>query len=65
MMMIVEKVVDNMAWRLCIPFDSVKSRDDYFSFVHKLEIGANVDSDKSNLGWLKRCGVKLCYAGLV
>jgi len=35
----VGKVVDNLAWGRCIPIDSVKSRDDYSNFVHKLEIG--------------------------
>jgi len=39
--MIVEKVVDNMAWGHCIPIDSVKSRDDYFDYNNV--IGACAD----------------------
>ena len=44
----VSKVVDNMTQGSCIPTDSVKSRDDYSNFIHKLEIGAYVNSDKTN-----------------
>ena len=32
----------------CIPIDSVKSSDDYFSFVHSIGTGACIDSDRIN-----------------
>ena len=50
--MIVRKVVHNLARERCIPIDSVKSRDDYLNFVHTLEIGAYIDSDKTNPAYL-------------
>ena len=43
------KVVDNMTRGSCIPIDSVRSRDDYFSLVHSIETRACINSDKTNL----------------
>ena len=48
----VGKIFDHMTQESYIPTDSVKSRDDYSNFVHKLEIGAYVDSDKAWHTWL-------------
>ena len=49
----ISKVVDNITWESCIPTGSVKSRDDdYSSLVHNIEIGAYVDSDKTNPTYL-------------
>ena len=45
----VGKVVDNMTRGSCIPIDSVKSSDDYYSLVHSIETGACNDSNKTNL----------------
>ena len=62
MMMIVGKVVDNMAWGHCIPIDSVKSKDDYSNSVHNIRVGEYVDSDKLiRHSWLVR--VMLCRVG--
>ena len=41
----VDKVVDSKTWGSCIPFDSVKSLDDYPILVHNTEIEAYIDSD--------------------
>ena len=49
MKMMVRKVVDNMAQGCCIPTDSVRRRDDYSNSFHEIEVGAYVDSDKTNL----------------
>ena len=35
----VGKVIDNMTRESCIPTDSVKSKDDYFSLVHNIKTG--------------------------
>ena len=35
----VGKVVDKITRESCIPIDSVKSGDDYFSLVHNIGIG--------------------------
>ena len=43
----VGKVVDNNTRKSCIPIDSVKSGDDYFSLVHSVGTGAYIDSDKT------------------
>jgi len=48
MKMMVEKVVDNMTQRCCIPIASVRSRDDYSNLFHKIEVGAYFDLDKTN-----------------
>ena len=45
----VGRVVDNMTQESCIPIDSVKNSDDYFSLVHSIGTGAYIDSDKTNL----------------
>jgi len=45
----VGKVVDYMTRGSCIPIDSMKSSDDYSSFVHSIGTGACIDSDKTNL----------------
>ena len=44
----VGKVVDNITRRSCIPIDSVKSSNDYFSLVPSIGTGACIDSDKTN-----------------
>jgi len=48
MKMMVGKVVDNMAQGYCIPIDSVRSRDDYSNSFHEINVGAYIDSDKTN-----------------
>jgi len=45
----VGKMVDNMTRESCIPIGSMKSSDDYFSFVHSIGTGTRIDSDKPNL----------------
>ena len=45
----VGKVVNNMTRENCIPIDSVKSSDDYFSFVNSIRTGTCIDSDKTNM----------------
>jgi len=46
------KVYDHMTRRSCIPTDSVKSGDDYSSFIHNIVTGAYIDSDKTNPTYL-------------
>ena len=43
-----DRIVDNMTRVSCIPIDSVKSSDDYFSHIHSIGTGACNDSDKTN-----------------
>jgi len=44
----VGKVVDHNTQGSCIPTDSVKSGDDYFSLVHSIRTGAYIESDNPN-----------------
>ena len=48
----VVKVVDNMTRGSCIPIDSVKSSDNYFSLIHSIGTGTYIDSDKTNPTYL-------------
>ena len=48
----VGKVVDHVTRLNCIPTDSVKRGDDYFSLIHSIGTGAYIDSDKTNLAYL-------------
>ena len=43
----VGKVVDYNTQESCIPINSVKSGDDYFSLVHRVGTGAYINSDKT------------------
>ena len=45
----------------CIPIDSVKSSDDYSSFIHNIKAGAYIDSDKTNPTYLVK--VMICRVG--
>jgi len=46
------KIVDIMTRGSYILIDSVKSRDDYYNFVHNIEIVDNVHSGKTNPAYL-------------
>ena len=53
MKLFVDKVVDSKTQGHCIPTDSMKIGDDYSNLIHNTEIGANIDSDNTNLdNWL-------------
>jgi len=45
------KMLNHMTWESCVPTDSVKSGD-YSSLVHRIETGAHIKSDKTNLAYL-------------
>ena len=65
MKLFVGEVVDGETRGSCIPTDSMKSGDDYPILVHNTEIGAYIDSDKTNLAYLVGYSVKLFNVGLV
>ena len=52
MKLFVSKVVYSKTWGSCILTDLVKSGDDCPILVHSTEIGAYIDSDKTNLAYL-------------
>jgi len=48
----VGKVVNYMTRKSCIPTDSMKSGDYCSSLVYSIEIGAYIDSNKTNPAYL-------------
>ena len=52
MKLFVGTFVDSKTRGSCIPTDSVNSDDDYSILIYNTEIGAYIDSDKTNLAYL-------------
>ena len=52
MKLFIGKVVDSKTRVSCIPTDLVMSDDDYPILVHNTEIGAYIDSNKTNSSYL-------------
>jgi len=48
----VGKAVNHITQKSCIPTDSVKSGNDYFSLVHSIETGADIESDSPNSAYI-------------